>query len=108
MFDLGLNTTADTHLTDGNDLALVDGNRRLEQHAFLNVADDVQQFIGGRLTGQNVAEIENAIATALDGAEDIDTIVSVDIVEYDRGSNSVVVDALTQSNDVQRLTIGVQ
>jgi len=105
-FDIAIDGNGDSYLDSGNDLAIVDGNSRLEQHVYLNVAEDVLQLLGQRLNGDVIAEAEELIRESLNDAEDIDEVVSVSIDEYDPSTNSIVATATSRSGDVQTVEIG--
>ena len=71
--------------TDGsNDLATVSGERRLEQHVYLNVGKQLERLLSGKLTGGDIERVESALETGLDNAEDIGNVLEINVDEYDK------------------------
>jgi len=107
-FDIAIKgDTEDTYLNETNDLAIVDGNRRVEQHVYLNVGQQLEQLLSGRLTGETLTQAEAAIENGLNNAEDIGDVLSVEIVEYDKEKSLVTVAAKGINGDTQQFGISV-
>jgi hypothetical protein len=107
-FDIAIEgDTEDTYLDETNDLATVDGNRRVEQHVYLNVGQQLEQLLSGRLTGETLTQAEAAIEDGLNNAEDIGDVLSVEIVEYDKEKSLVTVAAKGINGDTQQFGISV-
>lgn len=107
-FDIAINgETEDAHLDDTNDLTVVRGNRRVEQHVYLNVGKKLTQLLSGRLTGQTLTEAEAAIEDGLNNASDVGSIRSVTIDEYDKESSTVIVSAQAASGDTIQLGVNI-
>lgn len=107
-FDIAIEgDTEDSYLDDTNDLATVSGNRRVEQHVYLNVGRRLNQSLSGRLTGQTLTEAEAAIEDGLNDASDIGTILSVSIDEYDKESSTIILSAEAQSGDIISLGVNI-
>lgn len=101
-FDIAISGDTEDAYTDGtNDLATVDGNRRLEQHVYLNVGQEIQRLLSGKLTGDDIARIESAIETGLENAEDIEDTLSVTVDEYDKEKQKLLVSVQAQSGTTQ-------
>jgi len=107
-FDIAIGgDTEDTYLDETNDLATVDGNRRVEQHVYLNVGQKLEQLLSGRLTGETLTQAEAAIENGLNNAEDIGDMLSVEIVEYDKEKSLVTVAAKGINGVTQQFGISV-
>jgi len=107
-FDIAIEgDTEDTYLDETNDLATADGNRRVEQHVYLNVGQQLEQLLSGRLTGETLTQAEAAIENGLNNAEDIGDVLSVEIVEYDKEKSLVTVAANGINGDTQQFGISV-
>lgn len=89
--DVDLNTDKDIHLDGANDLALTSGIEQLQQSVAIDVFDELQNFIGGRLTGETLGLLEERVRQALDDDPQLSTVRSVDILEYNRGTQSVTI-----------------
>jgi len=108
VFDIAIGgDTEDTYLDETNDLATVGGNRRVEQHVYLNVGQQLGQLLAGRLTGQTLTQAEAAIEDGLNDAEDVVSVLSVEIIEYDKDNSTVVVAADAEDGTTQQFGISV-
>jgi hypothetical protein len=107
-FDLAIEgDTEDTYLDETNDLATVDGNRRVEQHVYLNVGQQLERLLAGRLTGETLTQAEAAIEDGLNDAEDVASVLSVEIIEYDKEKSLVTVAADAENGETQQFGITV-
>lgn len=97
--DLDLNSDKDIHLNGANDLALTSGVAQLEQSVAIDVMDVLDDFIGGRVTGTNIGLLEERVRQALNDDPQLDEVRSVEIVEYDRRTDEVMMEVLTIKDD---------
>lgn len=97
--DLDLNSDKDIHLDGANDLALVGGERQLRQSVAIDAMDEIQEFIGGRVTGKNVGLLEERLRQAFNDDPQLDEVVSVNVVEYDRRTDELTIEATTIENE---------
>jgi len=108
VFDIAIGgDTEDTYLDETNDLAIVDGNRRVEQHVYLNVGQQLEQLLSGRLRGDTLTQAEAAIEDGLNEAEDVGDVLSVEIVKYDKEKSLVTVAAQGVNGNTQQFGISV-
>ena len=103
--DFDLNSDKDIHLDGANDIALVSGVSQLEQSVAIDVMDEIQEFIGGRVTGKNVGLLEERLRQGLNDDPQLDRVVSVNVVEYDRRDDSLSVDIVTIKNEDFTITV---
>jgi hypothetical protein len=87
--DLDLNEGKDVHLDATNDLALTSGVAQLQQSVGIDVMDELQDFIAGRLTGKNIGQLEERIAAGLNNNPQVDAVRSVSLDTFDRQNNTV-------------------
>lgn len=97
--DLDLNSDKDVHLDGANDLAVVSGIKQLTQSVAIDAMDAIQQFIGGPVTGPELGLLEERLRQALEEDPQLSGVRSVNITEYDRGSNAITVEIRTIEND---------
>lgn len=103
--DIAIDANRDIFLDDTNDLALVSGDAQLEQSVAIDVLDETQTFIGGKLTSQNVSLLEERMREALDDDPQIGDVISVTIDEYDRRNNSITASVRVTENDDFTITV---
>lgn len=107
-FDIAIDgETEDAHLDDTNDLAIVDGNDRVEQHVYLNVSGRLNQLLSGSLTGRTLTQAEAAVEDGLNDANDVAAIRSVTIEKYDKDASTVIVSAQAESGDTIALGVNI-
>lgn len=87
------------------DIATIGGLNNLEQSVAIGVMNATKQFIGSRITGTTVGLLEERVREALNDDPQIKGITSVDIQEFDRGSNTIIMDITTSQDET--FTIGV-
>lgn len=87
--DLDLNEQRDVHLDGANDLALTSGIEQLQQSTAIDVFDELQAFVGGRLTGENLGLLEERVRQGLNDDPQLADIRNVTVEEYDRGAQTV-------------------
>lgn len=97
--DLDLDSDKDTHLDGANDLALVSGEAQLAQSVAIDVMDEIQEFIGGRVTGKNVGLLEERIRSGLNDDPQLSQVTDVNIVEYDRRTDKLTIEVRTVENN---------
>lgn len=97
--DLAINDEKDIYLDDGNDLALVNGVQQLRQSVGIDVMDELQAFIGGRITGTTIGRLEERIRRGLDDDPQLAGVRDVTIQEYDRGEETVLITAEVVGDD---------
>lgn len=97
--DLDLNGDKDIHLSGANDLALVSGVHQLEQSVAIDVMDELEAFVGGRVTGKNLGLLEERLRQALNDDPQLDEVRLVNVEEYDRGAQSITAEIITTQND---------
>mgnify|MGYP000565407382 CR=1 FL=1 len=98
--DLRLNEDKDIAIDDANDLALVSGVDQLEQSVAIGVLDEIQTFLGSRVTGARIGRLEERIQTGLSEDPQVGTITNVSVETFDRQTNTISVDvSVLQNND---------
>jgi len=97
--DLDLDSSKDIHLSGANDLSLVSGEDQLKQSVAIDAMDEIQEFIGGRVTGKNVGLLEERLRQAFNDDPQLDEVVSVNVVEYDRRTDALTIEATTVENE---------
>jgi len=97
--DLDLDSSKDVYLDGSNDLAVVSGEAQLRQSVAIDAMDEIQEFIGGRVTGKNVGLLEERLRRAFNDDPQLDEVVNVNVVEYDRRTNELVIEATTIENE---------
>jgi len=100
--DLDLNQNKDIHLDGSNDLATTSGVAQLQQSVAIDVMDEIDEFIGGRVTGDNIGILEERVREALNDDPQLDSIRNVDIEQYDRRTGKLRMTITTiKNNDFQ-------
>ena len=97
--DLDLNSDKDVHFNGANDLAVVNGEDQLLQSVAIDAMDEIQKFIGGRVTGKNVGLLEERLRQAFNDNPQLDEVVNVSVVEYDRRTDELIIEATTIENE---------
>lgn len=97
--DLDLDSGKDIHLSGANDLALVSGEAQLRQSVAIDAMDEIEAFIGGRVTGKNVGLLEERLRQAFNDDPQLDQVINVNVVEYDRRSEEIKIRATTVKNE---------
>lgn len=87
--DILLTEDMDIRLDAANDLATISGIQQLEQSVALDVLDVLQQFVGNRLTGQNVGLLEEQVTSALQRDEQLSEVQTVNVRTYNEESGVV-------------------
>lgn len=98
--DLELNSDRDIKLNDANDLATVSGESNMEQSVAISAGDAVDEFVGSRLTGVNIALLEERIERNLRDNPMVSNVENVTVDEYDRRDDTVTltVDVADEDN----------
>jgi hypothetical protein len=97
--DLDLNSDKDIHIDGSNDLATVSGIEQLEQSVAIDVMDEVQEFIGGRVTGKNLGLLEERFRQAINEDPQVVSVRTLNITEYDRRTDTISVEISTIENE---------
>jgi hypothetical protein len=97
--DLQLNGDKDIFLDGANDLATVSGVRQLEQSVAIDVMDEIQNFIGGRVTGKNIGLLEERVRQGLNDDPQLSEVRQVNVREYDRRTDEIKIDIIVSQND---------
>ena len=104
--DLDINENKDIHLDASNDLTLTSGIEQLQQSVALDVLDELQELVGGRLNGENLGRIEVAARQSLERDVQVGDVRTVTVESFDRQAGRVEIDVtLTQNED---FTLGVE
>lgn len=103
--DIALGRDKDIRIDDANDIGLVSGQAQLEQSVAIDVFDELTDFIGGKVTGRNLGLLEERIRQGLNDDPQLDEVTNVRIVEYDRGNDSIVIEASVPENDDFTLSV---
>lgn len=90
--DLDINQDKDVRLDGANDLALTSGQDQVEQSVGLDVLDVTRKFVGSEITGSSIGLLEERVKESLNSDEQVGEVLSVDVTEYDREANSVILD----------------
>lgn len=97
--DLDLDTNFDTHLDDTNDLALTSGVSQLEQSVSIDAGDEIVEFISGKVTGENVGYLEEAIKSGFNEDPQLESVYDVSVREYNRDTGVITVTARVIGDD---------
>lgn len=97
--DLDLDPDKDIHLDGANDLALVSEEDQLRQSVAIDAMDEIQDFIGGRVTGRNIGLLEERLRQAFNDDPQLDDVVSVNITQYDKRTDELTIEAKTIENE---------
>jgi hypothetical protein len=92
--DLLLTEELDIRLDASNDLATISGKQQLEQSVALDVLDETQNFVGGRLTGENIGLLEERMRESLSADEQVADVQTVNIIEYNQESGQITAEVL--------------
>jgi hypothetical protein len=92
--DLLLTEELDIRLDASNDLATISGEQQLEQSVALDVLDETQNFVGGRLTGENIGLLEERMRESLSADEQVADVQTVNIIEYNQESGQITAEVL--------------
>lgn len=104
--DLAINENKDIYLDEGNDLAVINGKAQLRQSVGIDVMDELQKFVGGRLTGPNIGRLEERIRKGLDDDPQLSNVRNVTIRTFDRRNNTIEITAEVVGNDNFTLEVG--
>lgn len=97
--DIGLDEYGDIRFNDAHDIDLVTGEENLQQSIEIAAKNAVRDFVGRPLDGESVGVLEGRLQRILDSDPQVGTVVDVEVVEYDRRSESVVIEAHLMKND---------
>lgn len=103
--DISINEGKDIHLDPTNDLATVSGTDQLRQSVAIDVMDELQDFVAGRLTGQNIGQLEEKIRQGLDADPQLGTIRNVTIDEYNRETATISISVSVVESEDFSLTV---
>jgi hypothetical protein len=92
--DLLIDEQLDTVIDTTNDLGTVSGIQQLEQSVAIDVLDVTRQFIGSKLTGEQVGLLEERVLRSLQTDEQIGQVLDVVVSEYDKGSQTVTMEII--------------
>lgn len=97
--DLELNENKDIFLDGANDLATVTGPQQLEQSAAISVLDELDDFVSGRLTGENIGLLEERVRQGLNDDPQLGRIRNVSIKTFNRDTELVTISVQVAGND---------
>jgi len=97
--DLGLNENKDIDTNDGNDIMTVSDINNLEQSIAISASDAVEEFIGGKITGVNIALLEQRLENNLDDNPKVGTVENVSVEEYDRRNKTITAEVEVKQNE---------
>lgn len=97
--DLDLNQDKDIHLDGSNDLAVTSGVEQLEQSVAIDVMDEIQEFIGGRVTGPNIGLLEERLRGALNDDPQLSEVRLVNVAEYDRRTDTITIEIIVVDDE---------
>lgn len=103
--DIDLNEGKDVHLDAGNDIALTSGVDQLQQSIAIDADDELQAFVSGRLNGENIGRLEEAIRQGLDEDPQLSSVQDVTLNTFDRKNSIVKMDVTVVEN--KNFTLGV-
>jgi hypothetical protein len=103
--DLDLGNDKDIHLDSGNDLALTGGVQQLQQSVAIDVMDELDEFISGRLNGENIGLLEESLREALNDDPQLSEVRNVIIQEFNRESGIVSIDVHVVENEDFSLSV---
>lgn len=103
--DLDLNGDKDVHLDGANDLATTSGIAQLEQSVGIDAMDEIQDFIGGPITGKTVKKLEQRLRQGFNEDPQLESVRSVSIDEYDRRTGTIRIDVTVVSNNDFTITV---
>lgn len=97
--DLKINNDLDTVIDTTNDLGTISSIQQLEQSVAIDVLDVTSQFIGSKLTGEQVGLLEERVLRSIQKDEQIGQVLDVVVSEYDKGSQSVTMEIVVLEDD---------
>jgi len=97
--DLDINEEKDVHLDASNDLATTSGIEQLQQSVGIDVIDELRDFVAGRLTGENIGQLEEAIRRGLDEDPQLASVQNVKIDTFNRSTSTVKIDVTVVQDD---------
>lgn len=97
--DLDLDNSKDIHLDAGNDLTLTSGIAQLQQSVALDVLNNVDDFISGQLSGENLGRLETSIRQSLERDPQVGDVRTVTIDSFDRQTGRISVDVTLTKNE---------
>lgn len=103
--DLDLDSNRDTHLDETNDLAVTSGVEQLQQSVGIDVMDELEDFVAGRLTGENIGRLEERIRQGLDADPQLSDVRNVTIEQFNRQNNTVQIGVHVVENEDFTLTV---
>jgi len=92
--DLLIDEQLDTVIDTTNDLGTVSGIQQLEQSVAIDVLDVTRQFVGSRLSGEQVGLLEERVLRSLQTDEQVGEVLDVVVSEYDKGSQTVTMEII--------------
>jgi hypothetical protein len=105
--DLDIEQDKDIHLDSANDLATVSGIAQVQQSVAFDVLDVTKEFVAGPVEGGTLGLLEERIRKSVNADEQTAEVLSVDITEYNREDNRVIVEVTTVEEPNFTLEIGV-
>lgn len=103
--DLLIGTDLDTEVDGANDLATVSGLQQLEQSVAIDVLSITRQFIGTKITGEQIGLLEERVRQSLADDEQLGTILDVIVREYDETTNEITMEVVVLENEDFDITI---
>jgi hypothetical protein len=97
--DLDLNENKDIHLDASNDLELTSGIEQLQQSVAVDVLDEIQALLSGRVSGENIGLLEERIASGLNDDPQVGDVRSVTIESFNRQTDEVAIDVKLVRNE---------
>jgi hypothetical protein len=97
--DLDLDESFDIHLDSGNDLALTTGAEQIEQSVAIDVRDELQNFVGSKVTADNAAILSERVRQAINDDPQLVDTKRVSFDEYDKRTNTASFTIVTVTND---------
>lgn len=97
--DLDLNEYKDIHLDSTNDLTVTSGVEQLQQSVAIDVLDELQDLIAGRLSGTNIGQLERRIASGLNDDPQVGTVRNVSIDTFNRETGTIEITANVIENE---------
>lgn len=103
--DVAVDENLDIFIDDTNDIGVVTGSEQLEQSVALDILDVTRDFVGRRLSANNVGILEERIRQSLESDEQLGPIESVVVEEYNRQNNTIVSTVRTRANNEFELEV---
>lgn len=103
--DIKINRDRDIHLDDSNDLALISGERNLEQSIGIVASDAIDKFVGSTITGTSIGLLEERLLRYLDRDPHVENVREVEVTEFDRRTETISMEALLEETETLPLEV---